>query len=110
MAEQHKHCIKRQKFAWHKYFELYRESHKEYYEMSLKYKQLLLKDTQMSNYTKNVIQELYKKAQENIECQVCFDEITPEAFDIRFCGHIFHKECLLKWLEQNKKTCPICRQ
>ena len=25
------------------------------------------------------------------------------------CNHVFHLTCLSKWVNQNKKTCPICR-
>ena len=25
------------------------------------------------------------------------------------CNHIFHLQCLSKWVNQNKKTCPMCR-
>ena len=25
------------------------------------------------------------------------------------CNHIFHLTCLSKWVNQNKKTCPMCR-
>jgi hypothetical protein len=25
------------------------------------------------------------------------------------CNHIFHLQCLSTWVNQNKKTCPVCR-
>jgi len=25
------------------------------------------------------------------------------------CGHIFHKNCIDKWVESRGKTCPLCR-
>ena len=42
-------------------------------------------------------------------CSICQDNII--SFSIcreMTCGHIFHQECIDKWLEKNKK-CPICR-
>jgi len=42
-------------------------------------------------------------------CAVCQDAFEPgnEVSQIG-CGHIFHKDCLLPWL-QNTNTCPTCR-
>jgi C-terminal processing protease CtpA/Prc len=43
------------------------------------------------------------------ECVICIEEIKD--FDVIFltkCKHIYHKECIMKWLENNK-TCPTCR-
>lgn len=43
------------------------------------------------------------------ECVVCIEDIKE--FDIIFltkCNHIYHKSCIMKWLENNK-TCPTCR-
>ncbi len=46
----------------------------------------------------------------NLSCAICYEnyaegdvQASPEA-----CGHVFHKACLDKWLEQ-KKECPTCR-
>ncbi len=46
----------------------------------------------------------------NINCAICYENyaegdtlISPDK-----CGHVFHKKCLDKWLEQ-KKECPTCR-
>lgn len=47
----------------------------------------------------------------SMECAVCLCEfergqevqITPN------CCHVFHSECIHTWLEQDQKTCPLCR-
>lgn len=49
------------------------------------------------------------------ECPVCLDNL--DCYDgvqkgkcvVTPCGHPFHKECLLFWLDGGKKACPICR-
>ena len=41
-------------------------------------------------------------------CQDDFKEGEEEAVVKMPCGHAFHKECLLPWLESNN-TCPTCR-
>jgi hypothetical protein len=47
-------------------------------------------------------------------CSIClFDyneqqEEQQEVIKIN-CNHIFHLTCLSKWVNQNKQTCPICR-
>ena len=39
-------------------------------------------------------------------CSICFekDDLVPN----EKCGHRFHTECLVKWL-QHKSSCPVCR-
>eukprot|EP00250_Pteridium_aquilinum_P014454 c22002_g1_i1 orf=1239-1763(-) len=47
----------------------------------------------------------------SMDCAVCLCEfeqgqevqITPN------CCHVFHSECIHKWLDQDQKTCPLCR-
>ena len=43
-------------------------------------------------------------------CSICLDEFK-EGDNIKKlnCKHIFHKECLLPWLNDND-CCPMCRQ
>jgi hypothetical protein len=47
------------------------------------------------------------------ECPIClerflyYDDLNILA---NSCGHKFHKLCLKSWLNNNKNTCPMCRQ
>ncbi|KAL1407366.1 hypothetical protein Q8F55_006788 [Vanrija albida] len=43
------------------------------------------------------------------DCPVCKDDYTIGEEVIRIpCGHIFHPDCLVPWLEVNG-SCPVCR-
>ena len=44
-------------------------------------------------------------------CSICLGEVreTRSNKPTR-CGHLFHGECLKKWKERGKNTCPICRK
>ncbi|KAG6603277.1 E3 ubiquitin-protein ligase-like protein, partial [Cucurbita argyrosperma subsp. sororia] len=43
------------------------------------------------------------------DCSVCCDELRGETEVRRLpCGHVFHKSCILKWL-QLTNSCPLCR-
>ena len=44
------------------------------------------------------------------ECCICLDNIEPiDSFKLSNCNfHIYHKECLETYLEQNFRKCPIC--
>lgn len=44
------------------------------------------------------------------ECPICYDELNEENIVVIIkCGHIFHKKCINRWLNQNF-SCPICRK
>ncbi|KAL3604136.1 hypothetical protein D5086_004995 [Populus alba] len=44
-------------------------------------------------------------------CAVCLFEFEGED-EIRWlknCKHIFHRACLDRWMDHDRKTCPLCR-
>ena len=46
------------------------------------------------------------------DCCICMEKPTNENWTKINCGHMFHKNCLLQWInsgQENSKTCPICR-
>lgn len=42
------------------------------------------------------------------ECTICLLDYTEETKKTTECHHIFHQECLNRWLETNN-SCPLCR-
>ncbi|CAH2046187.1 unnamed protein product [Thlaspi arvense] len=47
-----------------------------------------------------------------LECAICLLEFEEEHILLRLlttCYHVFHQECIDRWLESNK-TCPVCRR
>ena len=42
-------------------------------------------------------------------CSICISQNDSEWCEILDCLHVFHKECLLRWLEE-KNICPNCRK
>ena len=47
---------------------------------------------------------------EVVECAVCLCKIEEgeEVRELR-CGHMFHRDCLDRWLGHRNGTCPLCR-
>jgi len=46
---------------------------------------------------------------ENDECIICFDKLAVGDSALRIpCGHLFHEDCVRKWLEGSNQ-CPVCR-
>ena len=43
-------------------------------------------------------------------CSICLEKYKINETIIKLnCKHEFHKECLEKWLQNDKKDCPLCR-
>ena len=47
----------------------------------------------------------------NVACSICLESFTLTS-DIYTtpCGHVFHYECIRKWLERGNPHCSLCRQ
>jgi hypothetical protein len=45
---------------------------------------------------------------ENTECSICYNKYDNNACKLN-CNHIYHKQCIFRWLETTK-TCPLCRR
>ncbi|KAG2702608.1 hypothetical protein I3843_06G091800 [Carya illinoinensis] len=60
------------------------------------------------------VEQYYMKrregSEEDVECSVCLCKIEEgeEMRELR-CDHLFHRECLDRWVGYNHKTCPLCR-
>lgn len=52
-----------------------------------------------------------EEEKEGIECCVCLNRIEGREIirETSNCGHIFHSQCLDRWVDQNQLTCPLCR-
>lgn len=43
-------------------------------------------------------------------CSICLDEYCPDDMVAELpCGHIFHCDCIAKWLTERSSTCPLCK-
>lgn len=47
--------------------------------------------------------------QHSPECVICIDKLAKKNVQELHCGHMFHHDCIEKWLETSS-TCPCCRQ
>lgn len=53
---------------------------------------------------------VYTSKDPSISCGVCLSDIEErENFTKTKCSHLFHKECIEKWLKMNVR-CPVCRR
>ncbi len=42
------------------------------------------------------------------DCSICYNELSFDTITLP-CNHIFHNECMNRWIELNNNTCPYCR-
>ena len=47
----------------------------------------------------------------DIASSTCLNPFTLECdISATHCGHVFHTNCIRKWRQMGKKTCPQCRE
>lgn len=71
---------------------------------------------QKNYFLTKLIKYKMEKESHDKNCAICFDIITYPLITLN-CKHIFHEECLLKWVNYNFSqnlcsscpSCPICR-
>ncbi|KAL7221904.1 hypothetical protein ACSBR1_023781 [Camellia fascicularis] len=49
--------------------------------------------------------------EKEVSCAVCWDCINRrhEMRDLCNCSHVFHRDCLDRWVDEGRVTCPLCR-
>jgi hypothetical protein len=47
----------------------------------------------------------------NMPCHICIETLKEKDEGLTLpCLHVFHKNCIKKWLCEEKVTCPVCRK
>lgn len=60
-------------------------------------------------YQKNKnLKEKLIKIDDNDICSICLEDLKNGKCVVLSCEHIYHKDCIKKWLKKNE-TCPNCR-
>jgi len=59
----------------------------------------------------NEINDLDEKYQNMLkdDCSICYDSVSEPTM-VSCCQNIFCGKCIIKWLQMNHNTCPLCRQ
>ena len=63
------------------------------------------KEGKKENENNNILNNIEEDATEALLVK----ENKEEQVSVLECGHMFHSNCIEKWLK-NKKECPLCRQ
>lgn len=44
-------------------------------------------------------------------CAVCLCELVgcQQVRQLPYCAHLFHKDCIDRWVSRDRRTCPLCR-
>ncbi|KAF5442056.1 hypothetical protein F2P56_036919 [Juglans regia] len=55
--------------------------------------------------------ERYGSVAHEMACSVCLNSVkrSHEIRELSNCSHVFHRECLDRWVDEAQVTCPLCR-
>ncbi|KAJ6937597.1 hypothetical protein NC652_012039 [Populus alba x Populus x berolinensis] len=47
----------------------------------------------------------------DVSCSICLVELEKEDMvsQLSRCMHVFHTDCIDKWIQRDHFTCPLCR-
>lgn len=66
--------------------------------------------TEVLCYMSQIVEQNEKRFnKKEKECSICYEPMKIRNSYETPCGHTFHTNCLLKWRDQEKSTCPMCR-
>lgn len=43
-------------------------------------------------------------------CIICLENLLPQKISALLCGHVYHADCIQKWLSQGRPGCPQCKK
>jgi hypothetical protein len=69
------------------------------------------KPNRTDTMTAETVMAVPKNPSTCVDCVICYNEIDTSnraAYMLSPCDHIFHKDCLVQWMDV-KMECPICR-
>jgi hypothetical protein len=67
----------------------------------------ILRNTEMENKKNQLIVMQNTTVKSYGECCICLEDLTYDLYALK-CGHLFHENCIRKWL-RFKKFCPVCQ-
>ena len=69
------------------------------------------KDGSCSAKETNSNQDMLTNPHRETQCAICLSDFIrgDPIYILPRCDHIFHQNCMAKWLDQQQSTCPLCR-
>jgi hypothetical protein len=113
LKSQLKYSKKQTSYAWSQYYELQREEYNRAFQTVRDFEEKELEDEipiGLNAHLQTMIQDLYKKAKEKVECAICLERISSDDLKTGKCGHNFHQACVDEWMKEGNKKCPLCRK
>lgn len=67
-------------------------------------------ESALSSLDRQTVDQKTLETEGQAHCAVCLDDLKVGATGVILsCKHMFHEECIVRWLKEHN-TCPICRR